>query len=471
MPLEYVLLAHAFKGLAAAHTGAGHVAVAQGFGHSLASPHAAVLWVKQYAHEKLTGAAKEAAVEQMLTSVPDGPEKEALRATLLSGGAMSLWDMVGAINAGFPEEAAARGGGGITCSGGITGGGGGSGRNASSLGEGADLERLLEANWDYRWAKWSAEMLDLGYAVDGARKTDTVFVNRSEMPVRLDAFNQGKMFFMTVSGDAIADNVVIYPGHVFRAPSDRTHLNIRVTLARLTASQWAAAAANAPGGGGGVCNSADRDKWQQDWTSEDDIPVGSTVTIGSKDRTFTIDWSRRAAGEEAAAGGGGGGGAGAKVEGRASASAASVSAAAAAGAGGAGGLLGQAAGASTGNAAGDAGFSPGQQVTLAGLSRADLNGKTGRVSGFDASKGRYNVELSETGNTMAIKSVNLLKGAAGASSFHPGQTVTLAGLSKADLNGNTGTVVGFDASKGRFNVTLSDGGTTIAIKPVNLRRA
>ena len=55
-------------------------------------------------------------------------------------------------------------------------------------------------------------------------------------------------------------------------------------------------------------------------------------------------------------------------------------------------------------------------------------------------------------------------------SFQPGQKVTLTGLSRAELNGQTGTVSSFDAAKGRFNVILV-GGQTMAIKPANLQAA
>ena len=53
--------------------------------------------------------------------------------------------------------------------------------------------------------------------------------------------------------------------------------------------------------------------------------------------------------------------------------------------------------------------------------------------------------------------------------FAPGACVTVRGLtSKPHLNGSKGRVLEFDVSKGRFNVLLADGASTLALKPANL---
>ena len=47
--------------------------------------------------------------------------------------------------------------------------------------------------------------------------------------------------------------------------------------------------------------------------------------------------------------------------------------------------------------------------------------------------------------------------------------VVIDGLSaKPELNGTTGTAVSFDEGKGRYNVKLDKGGSTLALKPQNL---
>ena len=56
---------------------------------------------------------------------------------------------------------------------------------------------------------------------------------------------------------------------------------------------------------------------------------------------------------------------------------------------------------------------------------------------------------------------------------HPllGRRVALSGLSKAELNGRTGVVLGFNESSGRYEVAIDKGAAPLAIKPSNLEHA
>ncbi|GMI38724.1 hypothetical protein TeGR_g861 [Tetraparma gracilis] len=101
---------------------------------------------------------------------------------------------------------------------------------------------------------------------------------------------------------------------------------------------------------------------------------------------------------------------------------------------------------------------PGTWATLSGLRSADMNGSRGTVASHDAGKGRYNVKLENSATTVSVSPDNLRQ--------HP--QVTVVGLSKADMNGLKGTVSSFDDSKGRYLVHLSREHKTVALKPENV---
>tara|TARA_B110001452_G_scaffold194794_1_gene164797 strand:- start:300 stop:611 length:312 start_codon:yes stop_codon:yes gene_type:complete len=59
--------------------------------------------------------------------------------------------------------------------------------------------------------------------------------------------------------------------------------------------------------------------------------------------------------------------------------------------------------------------------------------------------------------------------AAPAQAFALGSTVVVQGLqAKPEHNDKKASVIGFDAAKGRYNVTLTDSGVVLALKPANL---
>jgi curved DNA-binding protein CbpA len=100
---------------------------------------------------------------------------------------------------------------------------------------------------------------------------------------------------------------------------------------------------------------------------------------------------------------------------------------------------------------------PGTPVVLSGLSKEELNGQDGSVLGFDESRGRYQVQL-EDGETVAVKPENFHQLVAG---------VTITGLqSKPELNGKKGRIIDYSAPNERYQVQV--GGSIVAVKPKNL---
>ena len=76
---------------------------------------------------------------------------------------------------------------------------------------------------------------------------------------------------------------------------------------------------------------------------------------------------------------------------------------------------------------------------------AQHNGKPAQVEEYDASSGRYTVSLPE-GDALRIKFDNLLQAC----------PVEVTGMqNKPELNGKSATICGFDADKGRYHADIS----------------
>jgi curved DNA-binding protein CbpA len=99
----------------------------------------------------------------------------------------------------------------------------------------------------------------------------------------------------------------------------------------------------------------------------------------------------------------------------------------------------------------------GTRVVVSGLiSQAQLNGRVGVVHQFNGE--RYMVQLDGQRDAIALKPTNL----------HQTATVQLTGLSRADLNGLSGTVVDWNAHTQRYQIQLNRDGRVLAIRPANV---
>lgn len=102
----------------------------------------------------------------------------------------------------------------------------------------------------------------------------------------------------------------------------------------------------------------------------------------------------------------------------------------------------------------------GTTVCLRELVKAhEHNGMTGKISGFDQGKGRYEVEL-DNDVTLSLKPTNLTQHC----------TVKLHGIeSQPSLNGQTGTVLSYNTQQGRYMVKLqsklSSGRDCVGLEP------
>ena len=103
---------------------------------------------------------------------------------------------------------------------------------------------------------------------------------------------------------------------------------------------------------------------------------------------------------------------------------------------------------------------PGTKVTVQGLgSAAHLNGETGAVLYYEPSKGRYVVELGDEDDSqqVSLKSDNLQQLVRG---------VILQGIdSDASLNGKSGSLLRYDAQKDRYLVRLAAIPRALSLRP------
>ena len=237
-----LLLLPAFKGLAAAQVAAGHASLLPGLCHALASPHAALAWMKAQAHAKMGDHVKEVAVEEMIKGIPESPAKVALRAALMDGGALSLSDVTDMVLAAYPDE------------------------GKEELDDGA-VEQLLEQDWDATWSAFAANLWDTGAAVSGAPRTSTLIRNGTDVPLSVSVCNMGKLMFVSVMGEAVAKDVKLPPGHWFEASSDKEMVGLKLKLAPMSDEERA-----------GLPYGCTRGSYAPE--EKTDIPAGSQVTIG-----------------------------------------------------------------------------------------------------------------------------------------------------------------------------------------------
>jgi len=123
------------------------------------------------------------------------------------------------------------------------------------------------------------------------------------------------------------------------------------------------------------------------------------------------------------------------------------------------------------------------------VSRADLNGCTGRVVHFDASEGRWRV-LMDDGSGLLLRPSNIKQAAcaepavAGSSTalevtedtdsaetavgLLPGDRIRICRLrARHDLNGKEGVLYEYEPNEGRWKVFMDDG-SRLVLKPCNL---
>jgi curved DNA-binding protein CbpA len=91
-------------------------------------------------------------------------------------------------------------------------------------------------------------------------------------------------------------------------------------------------------------------------------------------------------------------------------------------------------------------MSIGTQVVVRDLAKAqEHNGKSGKIVGWDESSGRYQVEISD--QTLSLRAANLTQFC----------SVELVGIeSQAELNGQTGTILNYQADQCRYMVRLQN---------------
>merc|ERR1711959_629211 len=102
----------------------------------------------------------------------------------------------------------------------------------------------------------------------------------------------------------------------------------------------------------------------------------------------------------------------------------------------------------------------GTVVSLKGLvGRPERNGDRGKIVQYDPSSDRYVVYLEDSDETMKVKPSNLLQHA----------RATIRGLEgRAELNGQTATILAWDDSKGRYNAYVPSISRAVSLKPSNI---
>jgi len=97
-------------------------------------------------------------------------------------------------------------------------------------------------------------------------------------------------------------------------------------------------------------------------------------------------------------------------------------------------------------------------VRLDGLANTTYNGKVGTITGFDAAKGRYQVSVGSS--TISVAQNNLRPVLTGA---------RVIGTSKEELNGRIAAAASYDKRTDRYQVQgLTDSDALLALKPENL---
>lgn len=94
-------------------------------------------------------------------------------------------------------------------------------------------------------------------------------------------------------------------------------------------------------------------------------------------------------------------------------------------------------------------------------SKPQLNGKTGTVDTYVHAKDRYNVKINGEGS-MALKPDNLVQQV---------PFLTLHNVSKTELNGKSGKIVGWTEDSSRYHVSLTSvgvSGQAVALQGKNL---
>lgn len=117
----------------------------------------------------------------------------------------------------------------------------------------------------------------------------------------------------------------------------------------------------------------------------------------------------------------------------------------------------------------------GKRVLISGLlARPELNGLVGEPISYSSERSRYSVRID--GEIVALRSENLRlqprDDAADATAFGAGVKVLLKGLlAKPELNGCGGTIVEWNAEKGRYVVQLDGSLASMLLRASNLERS
>jgi len=103
-------------------------------------------------------------------------------------------------------------------------------------------------------------------------------------------------------------------------------------------------------------------------------------------------------------------------------------------------------------------------VVIHGLEKAaEHNSKPGKIIGWDDGKGRYEVEVDSGETTLSLKPQNLTQTC----------TVKIVGIeSQPELNGRSGQILSFDRGSGRYTLRLKErlpsGRDAIGVQPANV---
>merc|ERR1712216_295004 len=101
----------------------------------------------------------------------------------------------------------------------------------------------------------------------------------------------------------------------------------------------------------------------------------------------------------------------------------------------------------------------GTSIVILGLSKSpEHNRKLGRIAGWDGARRRYEVIMVESGDRLFLRAQNITQLC----------KVEVTGLSsRPELNGQTGEIFGYDASKRRYIAAIDGSGDAISLQPAN----